>query len=119
MAASAQAEPYDDCSTEDTAQYPTRPVYPTNPGNSSSGLITDACNIGYASENGGTTGGGSAAPMTITSLEELEACATKGSSVCLVRYVCLFPIIQTQTTISSSKKANFHEAVRLQAAKIS
>lgn len=51
----------------------------------SSGAITDACDIGYATQNGGTTGGGSAATTTVTTLEELTACATQDvAAVCLV-----------------------------------
>tara|TARA_R110002060_G_scaffold48624_1_gene59592 strand:- start:133 stop:612 length:480 start_codon:yes stop_codon:yes gene_type:complete len=52
---------------------------------SATGSISDACDIGYATQNGGTTGGGSAAVTTVTSLEELTACATQDvPAVCLV-----------------------------------
>lgn len=52
---------------------------------SSSGSISDACDIGFATQNGGTTGGGSAAVTTCTTLEELTACATQDvPAVCLV-----------------------------------
>ncbi|KAH6706468.1 pectate lyase a, partial [Leptodontidium sp. MPI-SDFR-AT-0119] len=47
--------------------------------------ISDACDIGFATQNGGTTGGGSAAVTTCTTLEELTACATQDvPAVCLV-----------------------------------
>ncbi|CAL3972082.1 unnamed protein product [Diplocarpon coronariae] len=54
-------------------------------GGSSSGLITDACNLGYATQNGGTTGGGSAATTTVTTVAELTACAQQAApAVCLI-----------------------------------
>ncbi|KAH7381968.1 pectate lyase a, partial [Cadophora sp. MPI-SDFR-AT-0126] len=47
--------------------------------------ISDACDIGFATQNGGTTGGGSAAVTTATTLDELTACATQDvPAVCLV-----------------------------------
>ncbi|KAK0111079.1 hypothetical protein ONS95_001458 [Cadophora gregata] len=47
--------------------------------------ISDACDIGFATQNGGTTGGGCAAVTTVKSLAELTACATQNvPAVCLV-----------------------------------
>lgn len=40
-----------------------------------SGSMTEACNIGYATQNGGTTGGADGEQTTVTSLEELKAAA--------------------------------------------
>ncbi|EKD12454.1 uncharacterized protein L3040_008218 [Drepanopeziza brunnea f. sp. 'multigermtubi'] len=66
--------------------YTSSPSVNTGSSGSSSGLITEACNIGYATLNGGTTGGGSASTTTVTSLAELTACATKaGPAVCLIK----------------------------------
>ncbi|KAI9047022.1 hypothetical protein LZ554_009096 [Drepanopeziza brunnea f. sp. 'monogermtubi'] len=66
--------------------YTSSPYINTNSSGSSSGLITDACDIGYATQNGGTTGGGSASTTTVTSLEELTACATQAvPAVCLIK----------------------------------
>ncbi|KAG8165015.1 hypothetical protein KVR01_005290 [Diaporthe batatas] len=51
----------------------------------SSGSITEACNIGYATQNGGTTGGGDAKQTTVTSLEELKAAAkAEGPAVIII-----------------------------------
>ncbi|POS71875.1 pectate lyase 2 [Diaporthe helianthi] len=55
-------------------------------GNSSvSGSITEACNIGYATQNGGTTGGADGPQTTVTSLEELKAAAeAEGPAVIII-----------------------------------
>ncbi|EWZ31115.1 pectin lyase fold/virulence factor [Fusarium oxysporum Fo47] len=46
----------------------------------------DPCNIGYCTQNGGTTGGGSAAQVTVKTLAELTAAAAAdGPSVILVQ----------------------------------
>ncbi|KAL6914787.1 hypothetical protein ACHAPO_009757 [Fusarium lateritium] len=48
--------------------------------------VNDPCNIGYCTENGGTTGGGNAAQVTVKSLSELAAAAiATGPSVILVQ----------------------------------
>ncbi|KLU86099.1 hypothetical protein MAPG_05118 [Magnaporthiopsis poae ATCC 64411] len=46
----------------------------------------DACDVGFATMNGGTTGGGTAAPITVKSYAELAAAAKKaGPAVILVQ----------------------------------
>ncbi|KAG8361684.1 Pectate lyase plyB [Fusarium venenatum] len=48
--------------------------------------VNDPCNIGYCTQNGGTTGGGNAAQVTVKSLSELAAAASAtGPSVILVQ----------------------------------
>ncbi|OBS22694.1 hypothetical protein FPOA_09026 [Fusarium poae] len=48
--------------------------------------VNDRCNIGYCTQNGGTTGGGNAAQVTVRSLSELAAAASAtGPSVILVQ----------------------------------
>lgn len=56
---------------------PTFSVVQPRAGNSTSvsGSMTEACNIGYATQNGGTTGGADGEQTTVTSLEELKAAA--------------------------------------------
>lgn len=45
----------------------------------------EAASVGYATENGGTTGGGSAAATEVTSLSALQDCASQdGPAVCIV-----------------------------------
>jgi len=47
--------------------------------------ISEAASVGYATQNGGTTGGGSATATTVTTLSALQACATQeGPAVCIV-----------------------------------
>ncbi|KAH8775449.1 pectate lyase a [Diaporthe sp. PMI_573] len=56
-------------------------------GNSTSvsGSMTEACNIGYATQNGGTTGGADGEQTTVTSLEELKAAAeAEGPAVIVI-----------------------------------
>lgn len=50
-----------------------------------SGSMTEACNIGYATQNGGTTGGADGEQTTVTSLEELKAAAeAEGPAVIVI-----------------------------------
>lgn len=52
---------------------------------STSGSVSDACDIGYCTQNGGTTGGGSAEATTVTSLEDFVAAAgADGPAVIIV-----------------------------------
>jgi pectate lyase len=50
-----------------------------------SGSMTEACNIGYATQNGGTTGGADGKKTTVTSLEELKAAAgAEGPAIIII-----------------------------------
>lgn len=54
-------------------------------GGSTSGSLTEACNIGYATQNGGTTGGAAGEQTTVTSLEELKAAAeAEGAAIIII-----------------------------------
>lgn len=66
---------------------PTFSVVQPRAGNSTSvsGSMTEACNIGYATQNGGTTGGADGEQTTVTSLEELKAAAeAEGAAVIII-----------------------------------
>lgn len=50
-----------------------------------SGSMTEACNIGYATQNGGTTGGAAGEQTTVTSLEEFKTAAeAEGAAIIIV-----------------------------------
>lgn len=50
-----------------------------------SGSATDACDIGYCTQNGGTTGGASGSQTTVTSLSEFsEAAGADGAAIIIV-----------------------------------
>lgn len=52
---------------------------------SATGSVTDACDIGYCTQNGGTTGGASGDQITVTTLEELTtAAAADGAAIIIV-----------------------------------
>lgn len=54
-------------------------------GSSSSGSVTDACDIGYCTQNGGTTGGAAGEQTTVTTLEELKTAAgADGAAIIIV-----------------------------------
>lgn len=58
-------------------------VKPRN--SSSSGAVTEACNIGYCTQNGGTTGGADGEQTTVTSLDEfIEAAGADGPAIIIV-----------------------------------
>ncbi|CAH0045296.1 unnamed protein product [Clonostachys solani] len=47
--------------------------------------VTDACNIGYCTQNGGTTGGASGSQVTVKTVAELQAAASaSGAAIILV-----------------------------------
>ncbi|KAH9886894.1 pectin lyase-like protein [Xylariomycetidae sp. FL2044] len=46
---------------------------------------SEAASVGYATENGGTTGGAGGESTTVTTLEDLQACAEQdGAAICIV-----------------------------------
>lgn len=50
-----------------------------------SGSMTEACNIGYATQNGGTTGGAAGEQVTVSSLEEFKTAAeAEGAAIIIV-----------------------------------
>ncbi|KAJ0119743.1 pectate lyase a [Diaporthe amygdali] len=53
-------------------------------GGSTSGTVTEACNIGYATQNGGTTGGAAGEQTTVTSLEELKTAASADGAAIII-----------------------------------
>ncbi|KAI3398370.1 hypothetical protein diail_9462 [Diaporthe ilicicola] len=48
----------------------------SSPGGSVPGTVTEACNIGYATQNGGTTGGAAGKQTKVSSLGELQTAAS-------------------------------------------
>lgn len=57
----------------------------------SSGAVTDTCDVGYATQNGGTTGGSTGEQTTVTTLDALkEAASADGAAIIIVDgAVCL------------------------------
>lgn len=52
---------------------------------STSGAVTDTCDIGYATQNGGTTGGSTGDQTTVSSLEDLiSAAGADGAAIIIV-----------------------------------
>lgn len=65
------------------AKYAAPSIKATN--SSGSASVTDACNIGYCTQNGGTTGGAAGSQTTVTSLDELiTAAGADGPAIIIV-----------------------------------
>ncbi|KUI69830.1 putative pectate lyase A [Cytospora mali] len=51
---------------------------------STSGSMTDACNIGYCTQNGGTTGGASGSQTTVSTLDDLRTAASADGAAIII-----------------------------------
>lgn len=49
-----------------------------------SGSATDACDIGYCTQNGGTTGGGSGSSTTVSTLDDLKTAASADGAAIII-----------------------------------
>lgn len=52
--------------------------------NTTSSAVTDTCNIGYCTQNGGTTGGSAGSQKTVSSLAELQSAASADGAAIII-----------------------------------